>query len=157
MRFISQKLKANIFIKVLGIRKIPLLLFCRPKVIEINDQKVIIKIPLKRRTRNHVNSMYIGALVVGADISSGYLAFHHLGKTNKKISLIFKDFHADFLRRAEGDVHFVCNDGDKIKLLIDEVIATQKRCNMTVNVNAFVPGKFNNESVAIFKLTLSIK
>ena len=150
-------MKANIFVKILAFTKIPLMFFCRPKVIEINDQKVIVKIPFRRKVKNHVNSMYFGALAVGADLSGAYLAFHHINKTDKKIKLIFKDFHADFLKRAEGDVHFICNDGDKIKSLIDKVLSEGERCNTTVNVNAFVPSKFKNDPVAKFMLTLSLK
>jgi len=157
MRFISQKMKANIFVKILAFTKIPLMFFCRPKIIKIDDQQVIVKIPFKRRVKNHVNSMYFGALAVGADLSGAYLAFHHINKTDKKIKLIFKDFHADFLKRAEGDVHFICNDGDKIKSLIDEVVSKGKRCSTTVNVNAFVPSKFEDSPVAKFMLTLSLK
>ena len=150
-------MKANIFVKILAFTKIPLMFFCRPKVIEINDQKVIVKIPFRRKVKNHVNSMYFGALAVGADLSGAYLAFHHINKTDKKIKLIFKDFHADFLKRAEGDVHFICNDGDKIKSLIDKVLSEGERCNTTVNVNAFVPSKFKDDPVAKFMLTLSLK
>ena len=101
--------------------------------------------------------MYLGALAIGADITSGYFAFHYLQKYNQKISIIFKDFHADFLKRAEGDVHFICKDGKKIKDLVNEVISKEKRCNTTVDVDAFVPTKFQNEPVAKFKLTLSLK
>ena len=36
--------------------------------------------------------MYLGALTIGADITSGYFAFDLLKKKKKKISLIFKDF-----------------------------------------------------------------
>ena len=150
-------MKANVFVKFLAFTKIPLMFFCRPKIIKINDQQVIVKIPYKRKTKNHVNSMYFGALAVGADLSGAYLAFHHIKKTNKKIKLIFKDFHADFLKRAEGDVHFICNDGDKIKSLIDEVTTKGERCNTTVSVNAFVPSQFTDEPVAKFMLTLSLK
>ena len=157
MRFISQKMKANIFVKILAFTKIPLMFFCRPKIIKIDDQQVIVKIPHRRRVKNHVNSMYFGALAVGADLSGAYLAFHHINKTDKKIKLIFKDFHADFLKRAEGDVHFICNDGNKIKSLIEEVLSTGERCNTTVNVNAFVPSKFKDDPIAKFMLTLSLK
>ena len=157
MRLISQKMKANIFVKILAFTKIPLMFFCRPKIIKINDQQVIVKIPFRRKVKNHVNSMYFGALAVGADLSGAYLAFHHINKTDKKIKLIFKDFHADFLKRAEGDVHFICNDGDKIKALINQVVSKQERCSTTVNVNAFVPSKFKDEPIAKFTLTLSLK
>ena len=101
--------------------------------------------------------MYFGALAVGADLTGGYLALHHMNKTSKKIKLLFKDFHADFLKRAEGDVYFECKDGEKIKNLIQKVIDTNIRCNEVVNVNAYVPNKFQDEPVARFKLTLSLK
>ena len=51
-----------------------------------------IKIPLKRRTKNHLYSMYFGALSVGADITGGFLAMMCIQKTNKRVALIFKDF-----------------------------------------------------------------
>ena len=157
MRFISQKFKANIFIKILAFTKIPLMFFCRPKIIELNDDKVVVRIALKRRTKNHVNSMYFGALAVGADLSGAYLAFHHTAKVKQKINLIFKDFHADFLKRAEGDVHFICNDGNRIKTLVEEVVRTKQRCNTTVHVNAYVPDKLKDDPIAKFTLTLSLK
>ncbi len=157
MRFLSQKNKANLFVKMLGLFKIPLMNFCNPKILYIDDYKVIVKIPLKRRTKNHIGSMYFGALSIGADLTGGYLALHHTNKTNTKINLIFKDFNAEFLKRAEGDVHFECNEGDKIKSLIDKVIKTKTRCNEIINVTAYVPSKLEDEPVAKFRLTLSLK
>ena len=157
MRFISQKLKTNIFVKILGLTKIPLMFFCRPKVVQINSDSVTIKIPFRRRTINHVGSMYFGALAVGADLSGGLLALEHIRKSNKKISLLFKDFHADFLKRAEGDVYFRCDEGKIIKSLVLDVISTGNRCNAPINVTAFVPSKLGEQPVAKFVLTLSLK
>ena len=157
MRFVSQKLKTNVLIKILGITKIPLMFFCRPKVVEINSNSVTIKIPFKRRTKNHVGSMYFGALAVGADLSGGLLALEHIRKSKRKINLLFKDFHADFLKRAEGDVHFKCNEGEKIKSLVEQVISTGNRCNTPINVTAYVPSKLGEQPVAKFILALSLK
>ena len=156
MRFISQKFKANVFVKMLGLIKIPLMHFCRPKILYIDDDKVIVRILLRRRTKNHIGSMYFGALSVGADLTGGYLALHHTNKMNRKINLLFKDFNAEFLKRAEGDVHFECNEGQKIKALIQKVIDTKTRCNEEINVIAYVPSMLE-EPVARFKLTLSLK
>ena len=151
MRFISQKFKANIFVKMLGLLKIPLMNFCKPKILYIDDHKVIVRISLRRRTKNHVGSMYFGALAVGADLTGGYLALHHTNKIKSKINLLFKDFNAEFLKRAEGDVYFECNEGDKIKALVDKVIKTKTRCNEIINVVAYVPRKLQDEPVAKFK------
>ena len=74
MRFLSQKFKMTMFIRYFGITKVPMIFYCRPKVIEISSDSVTVKIPLLRRNKNHVGSMYLGALSVGADITSAMLA-----------------------------------------------------------------------------------
>ena len=101
--------------------------------------------------------MYLGALSVGADITSAMLALSVIKNSKKKIIPIFKDFYADYYKRAEGDVHFVCNEGDKIKNLLDKVISEEIRMNEKINVNAYVPSKLGDEVVAKFSLTLSLK
>ena len=157
MRFLSQKFKMTMFIRYFGLTKVPMIFYCRPKVIEISNDSVTVKIPLLRRNKNHVGSMYFGALSVGADLSGGLLALEHIRKSKRKINLLFKDFHADFLKRAEGDVHFVCNEGEKIKKMIDKVLKDKTRVNELINVVAYVPSKLADEPVAKFSLTLSIK
>jgi len=62
--------------------------------------------------------MYFGVLAVGADVTGGFLAMNYIQASKSKINLIFKDFHADFLKRAEDDVHFVCEDGIAIQNLV---------------------------------------
>jgi len=59
--------------------------------------------------------MYFGVLAVGADVTGGFLAMRYIQASTSKIALIFKDFKAEFLKRAEGDVHFVCEDGIAIQ------------------------------------------
>ena len=157
MRFLSQKFKMTMFIRYFGFTKVPMIFYCRPKVIEINSDSVTVKIPLLRRNKNHVGSMYLGALSVGADITSAMLALGIIKKSDKKIIPIFKDFHADYYKRAEGDVHFVCNEGIKIKKMLKEVIDNNVRINEKIIVNAYVPNKLGEEVVAKFSLTLSLK
>ena len=153
---LSKLAKANWYLKFFGITKIPLLWYCRPNIIELNPEKVEIKIPLKRRTKNHLGSMYFGALSVGADITGGFLAMLCIQESKRKVALIFKDFKADFLKRAEGDVHFKCNDGLDISSLVQKTINSGTRQNMIVRIDAFVPS-ISKDIVAKFKLTLSLK
>ena len=157
MSYLSQKFKTNLFIKYFGFTKVPLIFYCKPKVVDISSDSVTLKIPLLRRNRNHVGSMYIGALAIGADLSSAILALNLVSKSKYKIIPIFKDLKADFLKRAEGDVHFVCNEGEKIKKMIDKVLKDKTRVNELINVVAYVPSKLADEPVAKFSLTLSIK
>ena len=154
--WISPKTKANYYLTLFSITKIPLLWFCRPKIVHISNKSIEIKIPLKRRTKNHLKSMYFGALSVGADITGGFLAMMCIQKSDRKIALIFKDFKADFLKRAEGDVHFVCNEGDEISKLVHKTIKSGQRENMIVHIDAIVP-LISDDVVAKFELTLSLK
>ena len=131
--------------------------YCRPKIKKLNSKEAEVLIPLKRRTKNHVGSMYFGALSIGADLAGGYLAMHHINKNKYSVKILFKDFHADFLKRAMGDVHFICNDGLKIKSLLQKTIETKERVNDEVYINAYVPSKEGNEPIARFTLTLSLK
>ena len=139
-----------------GLTKIPLILYCRPKVVSISDTRLEVKIKFNRRTKNHLNSMYFGVLSVGADVTGGFLAMKFIRESQSEIALIFKDFHADFLKRAEGDVHFICEEGIAIRNLVELTEQTGERQNLPVHITATVPS-ISNEPVAKFILTLSLK
>ena len=128
--------------------------FVRPKLLVINDETVKIKILLRKKTKNHLNTMYFGALAVGADMAAGAHAFYYAKKEHSKISFAFKDFKAEFLKRPETDVVFVTNDGLKISSAFEKSKKEQQRVNQLVHVSAY---DLNNELVAVFELTASIK
>ena len=153
---LSRVANTNRLIRLFGLTKVPMIWYCRPKVIEHIDEKIEIKIPLRRRTKNHLGSMYFGVLAVGADITGGFLAMDPIQESGRKIALIFKDFKADFLKRPEGDVHFICNDGAAIKELVDKAANSTERFNYKLNIDAVVPS-ISSEVVAKFELTLSLK
>lgn len=141
-----------------GLTKIPVLFFISPTVQESDDRHIVVKIALNRRTRNHVGSMYFGVLAAGADCACGLLAMRLIDeKAAGSISLIFKDFKAEFLKRAEGDVHFTCTQGEAIAELVQKTLDTGERQNLPVEVVATVPSKLGDEPIAQFVLTLSLK
>ena len=146
--------KMQWMIFLLGLVKIPMIGFVRPSLIELSDEKVAVKIKFRRRTKNHLNSMYFGALVVGADVAGGIHAFYFAEKLNKKVSFAFKSIHAEFLKRAETDVIFECNEGAKIEAIIAESLEKQIRINQLVRVEA---RNLSNEIVATFDMEISVK
>jgi acyl-coenzyme A thioesterase PaaI-like protein len=137
--------------------KVPLIGHVKPKLIQIDDQKAIVRIPLKRRNKNHLNSMYFGVLAVGADLAGGLHGFYHADKAKVKASLAFKSFHADFLKRPYEAVYFVSEDGDMVADMIVQSQQEQKRINQMVRVNAYTGFEQTAEKVATFQLELSIK
>ncbi len=150
-------IKNTLRLRAFGLINIPLLFSVRPTVIKINDARAEVRIPLNRWTRNHLHSMYFGTLAMGADCAGGLLAQQAIRKSGKKVSLVFKDFKANFLKRPEADVHFICEDGKKIQKQVTETIREKKRTHQTLHITATTPKISGDEPVATFELTLSLK
>ncbi|MFY2508642.1 DUF4442 domain-containing protein [Vibrio pectenicida] len=154
---ISTLAKANIYLKLFGFFKVPLIWLCRPKILRLDEQIVEIKIPLKRKTKNHLNSMYFGVLAIGADVAGGFMAMNKAKSRGHTVSLAFKAVDGQFHKRPESDVHFSCHDGELIDAMLDETIATGQRVNKQVKITATCPKLHGSEPMAEFLLTLSLK
>ena len=138
-------------------KNVPLLNYIRPSIHSLSDEKLVIRIPLLRRNKNHLNSMYFGVLACGADLAGGFLALWLIKKRSYKISFVFKDFKADFLRRPEGETFFSCYDNQKIEELVQKATQTLERVEDTVKITASCKSLGKEELVARFELTLSLK
>lgn len=140
-----------------GIFKIPLIGFVRPRIITLDEKSIIVRIKLNRFTRNHLRSMYFGALAIGADLSGAFQAFMLAELKKAKVSIAFKDFKAEFLKRPEGHVYFVSTEGEHINDMIERTIASKERVTETVHIKAVTGYPDNIEEVALFELGLSVK
>ena len=154
---LKERFKYNFYLWYFGLTQVRLIHYCRPKIVDVNKDGVTLFMPLDRRTRNHVRSMYIGAMVVGVDMVTGFTAFLKIRESKRNVILIFKDLKANFLKRAEGDIHYICSEGKAISAAVEEAIRTGERVNLPVPVIATVPDKFGGEPVAEFIITLSMK
>lgn len=153
----KERFKYNLYLWYFSLTQVRLIHYCRPRIYDITPDGVTLFMPLDRRTRNHVKSMYIGAMVVGVDMVTGFTAMLKIRESKRNVILIFKDLKANFLKRAEGDVHYICNEGKAIEAAVEETIRTGERVNLPVPVIATVPDKFGDEPVAEFSITLSMK
>ena len=149
--------KETLLVRAFGLAKIPLLALVQPSVLQLDMDRTEIRIPLNYFTRNHLKTMYFGALCIGADCAGGLFAVRYIRDTGNKVVFLFKDFQAQFLRRAEGDVHFINGDGSKIIEAIDETLKTGERVNVPLHVTATTPRISGNTPVAQFILTISLK
>ncbi|PIE90540.1 MAG: DUF4442 domain-containing protein [Acidobacteria bacterium] len=136
--------------------QIPMLAYLQPEIAHIDSKSCTVILPLNEKSKNHLNCMYFGALAAGADCAGGLMALAAIQKTNQKVDLIFKDFKADFLKRAEGDVHFTCSQGEAIINLVAKAVASGERVFLPLHVQATVPS-LSPDPAAVFTLTLSLK
>lgn len=157
MDSLSQRIKNTLFVRSFTFFKIPLIWSLRPSVLELGDNRSEIRIKLRRKTKNHLGSMYFGAIAIGAELVVAMKAVHAIYQMKKKVDFVFKDFQIEFLKRAEGDVHFICEQGLEVKSLVEKTLSTRNRETETFTGYALVPTVSATEKVAIFKVTLSVK
>lgn len=101
--------------------------------------------------------MYFGALAVGADLAGGLHGFYHADKENVNVLLAFKSFQAQFLKRPESDVYFVCDMGNDVKNMITDSKKTGQRINKPLIIKAYTDYPHQPNEVANFVLELSLK
>ena len=158
MTTVLLRLKQTFGMRLFGWLKIPLLASVRPSVVELSETRCVICVPLRRWTRNHLGSMYFGALAIGADCAGGLLAMDQIKRSGGKVSLVFKSFQATFLKRPESDVYFMCEGGAAIRAQVGRALASDERITEPMAIQAAVKapdGTF--EPVAEFILELSLK
>ena len=158
MSFSLERFKQTFGMRLFGWLKIPLLASVRPSVVELSETRCVVRIPLRRWTRNHLGSMYFGALAIGADCAGGLLAMDAIRRSGGGVSLVFKAFQATFLKRPESDVYFICEEGAAIRDQVRRTLESPERITETMHMLAAVrtpDGGF--EPVAEFTLELSLK
>ncbi len=153
----NRKLRFKLFFWYFCHFKVAMLGYLRPRLIKLDEEEIVICLPLKRRSRNHLNSMYFGALAVGADLAGGLHGFYHADLAQCQVALVFKSFQAQFLSRPESDVYFVCTEGATVKEMILETKKSGKRINKCINIAAYTDYPHQKKQVAAFILEISAK
>jgi hypothetical protein len=149
-------LKLTAVVNAFSFFRIPLLAFITPVIEELSDTRAAAKVRLDLRTRNHLGVMYFGALAMGAELSIAARALVAIQESGKRLDFIFKDFNAEFRKRADGHVLFVCDEGEQIAALVRRAAESTERVEQTFSGRAYVPSK-STDSVMDYRLTLSIK
>ena len=150
--------KETLSVRLWALRNVFLLWFIKPSIVAIDDAHCVVRVPLNWRTKRHdIHAMYLGTLCMGADVAGGLIAFNLVRRSGARVSFVFKDIRGEFLKRAEGDVDFTCNDGPLVQDLVQRALAGDDRQEATVTIIATVPKKLGDEPVARFALTLSVK
>ena len=152
-----QRLRQTFSLRLLGFLRIPLLGSVHPSVVEMDEDRCVIRVPLRRWTRNHLGSMYFGALAIGADCAGGIMAVEQIRRRKAKVSLVFKSFKAEFLKRPEADVYFICEEGARIRALVERVLASDQRMAEQIHLTAAVRTPAGFDPVARFELELTLK
>lgn len=144
-------------VRLWSLRNVFLLWLTRPRILELSPERCVLRIPLNFITRRRdIRAMYLGTLCMGADVAAALIAFQLVREKNARVSFIFKDLKAEFLKRAEGAVVFTNDDGPVVQDLVRRALESDERHEAAIHVVATVPD-VGDEPVAKFELTLSVK
>jgi acyl-coenzyme A thioesterase PaaI-like protein len=89
------------------------------RVHEVTGERAVASLPLRRRTRNHVGSVYFGAQMTLAEITMGLLVFRRYPPG--PYSMLVKRVEADFRAKAKGTLRAVCDPGREVLETLDAV------------------------------------
>jgi len=152
--------KENLMLKVMTFFCIPLASYVSPKIVEITENRCVLKIPFKRRTRSilGIRTMFLGALTTGADVAAGVPIILESSRLKKKISIAVKMLECSFLKTAKSDVYFYVENTDQVRNFVHELLANPGvRKEHTVEVTAKCPDTSGDEPIARFTLIYSGK
>lgn len=147
--------KLEFYVKSTSFFRVPLLFFCSPKIL-ILDEISKVQIPLNWVTKNHYRTMYFGALCMGAELCVALPLLEQMFLQKRKVNFIFKDFKADFLKRADTDVVFEFTDVKGLLNLVDTCESEKTRKTQTFQGRAHSAS--NSEMVFMtFDIAISVK
>lgn len=140
--------------------KIPLLAMVRPKIFRLDEKYCVVKAPLNFVTKNHVGSMYFGAMSMAAELSTAAYIVDQIQNHGLKSQFIFKDFSCEFLKRAEKDIYFVCPAIPAIQELVQKIQMSEERFEGSFEGYA-VDDKNHiedpSQKIMTYRLTISMK
>lgn len=147
--------KLEFYVKSTSFFRVPLLFFCSPKILTLDNSSKV-KIPLNWVTKNHYRTMYFGALCMGAELSVALPLLEQMFLKKRKVNFIFKDFKADFLKRADTDVVFEFSEVQSILNLVDNCEKQNTRLTQSFQGKAY---SSNNHEVIFmnFEIAISVK
>ena len=151
-----ESLKLTAYVNAISLIKLPLLAFTSPRILKCSGDQSVVQIGLGFRTRNHLGVMYFGALAMGAELSIAAKAVQEIYSSGQQIDFLFKDFKCEFLKRADDDVQFICDEAGLVADLIHRASTSPERMQQTFNGYAIVPKK-SQDPVMTYELTLTVK
>ena len=113
-------IKINLF----SLIKIPLNWIAGVRVIEITNEKCVVKVKHKWINQNPFKSMFWAVQGMAAELSTGILVMKVIANSGKKVSMLVTEQKGSFTKKATGKIIFTCKDLSKIQKAIQDSIKT---------------------------------
>ena len=132
--------------------KLPSAVFWRLKIKHLSLEKCVVTIPYFWRSQNPFKSIYFAAMAGAAELSTGALC--QVSLAGKGIySMLVVDFKAEYHKKANQTITFVCDQGKELGKLVNELNPGESNTITMISTGT----NPNGEMVARFFVTWSIK
>lgn len=106
--------------------KIPIAWIAGLRLKSFSNQKCEIKVKLSKFSQNPFRSMFWAVQGMAAEFTTGFMCMDQVQKSGEKISMLVLEQNGKFTKKAVGRITFVCDEGDKIKDVIQKAIDTKE-------------------------------
>ncbi len=134
-------------------RRLPSVGFWGIKVVDIDDNKCIIRLPFSWFTQNPFNSIYFAALNGAAELSTGLLCQYLLSDLGS-FSMLVTGFKAEFYKKSTTPIFFTCDQGAELKYVLQNL---KSKGDTTTLVMISEGHNVDGQKVAQMEITWSFK
>lgn len=150
LKWVNKPLLMNVFLW----RKLPAAYWAGVRLVSVNEQKAVTKIPYKRMSQNPFGSIYFACLGMAAELSTGILALAAIQGAKPSISMLVSKVESSFTKKASEITYFTCEEGDKVFAAVEKA----KKGGEAVSVTLESIGRLGDGTeVARFHITWSFK
>ena len=107
-------------------QQLPAAHFCGVRVSDITATTCRVTISHQHANQNPFGSIYFAALAMAAELSTGAMVIRAVHTAAEPVSMLVLNQNAHFSKKARGDIHFDCTQGDLIAEAIDTTIRTRE-------------------------------
>lgn len=133
--------------------KLPAAWFMGIGVRHCDAEKCVVRLPYGWRSQNPFRSTYFAAQCAAAELSTGLLVMGNLqGKA--PVSMLVTNIEAAFFKKAAATLLFTCEEGQRVKGLIEQALQTGEAQVFTLQSEGRLP---DGQLAASVRITWSIK
>ena len=140
--------------KLFLLSKLPAAFIAGIKIEQCNEESCAVSVPYKWLTQNPFRSTYFACLSMAAEMSTGALAMANVYQRKPRASMLITNVESKYFKKGIDKTIFTCNDGLKIKEVVNEAYQTFSPQSITVKSEGY---NQNNELIAEFWFTWSFK
>ena len=134
--------------------KLPLSYIVGIKIIDLSENSSATSVKYNFLNSNPFKSMYFAVLSMTAELSTGALALLSMAKFNESIAVLVIESNGKFYKKAKGKIKFICEDGQKFKISLNECVNNNLPTTVTANSKGF---NSNGDLVCEYNFTWSFK